>query len=837
MDLPLTQPILILALLGMLILAVPLAAQRLHIPATVALILAGLVAGPHGFHLLGRGGGLELFAAAGLLYIMFLAGLEIDLPEFRFQQRQALFLGLLAFGFCQLLGTVAGWCMGLGGLAAVVFGSLLAPQTLVTYPRVSRLGLARNPAVPVAVGAAALANALALFVLVASVRLANEQFTLAYVLRLGAGLGLLALVALFVLPRVGHWFYRRYAHDDVAEFLFLFVAFLAVAALAGWAGVEPVLGALVAGLALNPLVPEQSRLLNRVQFVGNALFVPMFLLSVGMMLDPRALVAGARVWLLTGVLLAGVVGAKYAAVRLTRRRFGFSPDQGLLQFGLMVNKASITVAAVLIAAPVLGGLAPPAELLNAVVFLVLVTCVLGGTLTERAARRLLRTRAAETCAGHGVPQRVLVPITAGAGAERLVSLALLLREPGSRQPLFPLGVAVDGPDVAGQVAELERLLSQVVVHAAAASVPVQPETRIDDSVAEGVARAGRELRASCIVLAWPAPAALAGRASLLRTTGGLVVYGRLEQPVNTFQRLLLVVPPLLEQASGFAEALRTVDNLASQAGLPLLVVSLRTELAQRLEAMRSLSPGRPVSGLPVEVWSALPDALARRGRPNDLLVLLSCREDSPTWQPALGPLPFTLAARFPQASLLLMFPAETPPTAMAGNASPAPAVELEDLLAPGQAALGVQATDFHAFLRQLLEPYLGAGGSGSAGDQAWLLAEALAGSALEVTRGTVLAHVHCGGIEAPVALLGTPAGALAVPGVAGPVQAVFVLLSPLSSPAAEHLRALADLARLIRHAPRLDELGRARSTAELRDLLAPPAETEAAAGAAAVPPP
>ncbi len=383
---PLTHPVTIFAMLALLLLLVPLLARALRLPAMVGLILAGVVVGPNGLNVLDKSPGLDLLATAGLLYIMFTAGLEMDLQQFRRQRVQAVTFGLLIFGLAMVTGIAAGrGLLHYGWLPAVLLGVLLASQTLVTYPIVSRLGLAKQGAVAVAIGATILTDVLALLVLAVTARLAHGAIPPAYWLRLGAGFLLLASVSLWLLPRLGRWFSRTLPGDEQAGFRFLFASLLGISVLAQLAGLEPILGAFLAGLALNPLVPAQSRLMNRVQFAGHSLFIPVFLISVGMLMDWHALLGGANAWKIIGLLLVGAFGVKLAATLLMRPLFGYTRDQVGLMYGMVVNKAGVTLATALIGFHL--GLFDQ-SVLNGAILVILTTCLAGAWITESRGRRL-----------------------------------------------------------------------------------------------------------------------------------------------------------------------------------------------------------------------------------------------------------------------------------------------------------------------------------------------------------------------------------------------------------------------------------------------------------------
>ena len=837
MGVPFTSPVVIFALLTVLILCVPLLARAGGVPAFVALILAGVAVGPSGLHLLARGPELTLLSTTGMLYILFLAGLEVDLHQFRKQQNRGIGFGLLTFSLAQATGTVLGLYLfrgqaTFGWPAAILFGSLFASHTIMTYPIASRLGLARNNAVAVTLGATIVTDSLALLVLAITAH--RGQLTLGYGVQILATLLLLGLVSLYLLPRLGRWFYRNLPGDDGAEYLFLFSWLLIMATLAQMGGLEPLLGAFLAGLALNRLVPEQSRLMNRVQFVGNTLFIPLVLLSVGMVVDARSFFGGSWAWTVAGSMLVTTLAVKLLSAKVAQKIFGYSSDQGGVIFGLIVNKAAFTLAAALVGYEC--GLLNK-EVLNGAIFVIIVTCMIGPWVTEHFGRRLA-LQANEPMAPKAAlqPQRLLIPLANPASVHALMDVAFLVRDRRAAQPVFPLAVAEDGPEIQTVVGRIENMLSQAVVHAAAADVPVHAETRVDLDVAAGIVRAVKELRTTCLIIGWngevTAPRLVFGRVvdRLLRHTTELLLVCKIGQPLNTFRRLVLIVPPLASRLSGFEEAVRTIKRLAFHAGMKLVVVCLRREETACVPVIESAPPQVPVTCAPLEVWSGLWPTLTDTWRLDDLVVLMSCRDGGLAWQPGLDRMPQRFVQEFPPASLMVMYPAELASSESA-NPEPdrAPVSAQFGLLVADHVRFDLRLTDPHEAIEAIVNHYLSQHGMGSP-ERAWLLAEALSQSSLEITRGVALLHVHYDEIDQPVLLLGISPAGLTIHGIPGPVTGVFLLLSPATHPPEEHLHTLSEVARMVLAAPHLDRLAQATTYPDLRALFGldaepPPAET------------
>jgi Kef-type K+ transport system membrane component KefB len=288
LTLPLANPILKFLVILLIILFAPILLNRFKIPHLLGLIIAGAVIGPFGFNLIMRDSGIVMSGTAGLLYIMFLAGLEIDLAQFRRNSFRSIIFGMYTFLIPMALGTAAGYYLLQFSLpTSILLASMFASHTLIAYPIISKMGLSRNKAVNIAVGGTMITDTLALIVLAVIVGMANGQVDQEFWIQLSASIVAFGLVIIIFFPIVARWFLKRF-DDPVTQYIFVLVMVFLGAVLAEIAGIEGIIGAFLAGLALNRLIPYTSPLMNRIEFVGNAIFIPFFLIGVGMLVDYRA---------------------------------------------------------------------------------------------------------------------------------------------------------------------------------------------------------------------------------------------------------------------------------------------------------------------------------------------------------------------------------------------------------------------------------------------------------------------------------------------------------------------------------------------------------------------
>lgn len=481
----------VFALLFALTLLVPVVAQRARIPVVVGFVLAGMLVGPGVTGLLERRGGVALLGTAGLLYLMFIAGLELDLNEFIVHRRASLVFGLSGFAIPMALGFVAMTAMGFGMLAAVLLASCWASHTLIAYPEYQRYGTARNRAVSVTVGATILTDTLALLVLAVVAGAHRGALGPAFWLTLVPSIAALLAAALWLLPALGRRFFSGLGQDTSTRFLFVVAVVFAFAWLSEVAGIESIVGAFLAGLAMNRLVPNDSALMGRLEFFGNQFFIPVFLLSVGLLIDPSVMFDPAALGLAAGFTVVALV-AKILAAEVTGRAFRYDRVEIGSMTALSSAQAAATLAAVLVGVEIdLIG----ARTLNAVVVVIAVTCVFSSWLGNRTARQLPhpppRTEIGST---------VVVPVARPDSAGPLVGIAAALARPASG---LVVPVVVSTPYVPEDTLD-STLRSMREAERLVRSYGVESEGvfRVDSSPAAGIHHTVVERRASLMVVGW-----------------------------------------------------------------------------------------------------------------------------------------------------------------------------------------------------------------------------------------------------------------------------------------------------------------------------------------------
>lgn len=659
--LPVQDPVLVFAIVAMLIVLAPIVMARWRLPGMVGLILAGAVLGPHAAGVLANDASFLLFGTVGLLYLMFGAALEIDGAVLKRHWVSSVVFGLLTFVLPFCAGFGAGiLVLELSVPAALLIGSVFASHTLLAYPIASRLGLANHRVVTAAVGGTFLSEPLALFALAVVADSPGQAFDALTLIKPAVVLVLFGAAAMLGLPRLARWFFRRVAEDGVAEFAFVLAAIFASASVGHLFGVEPVIGAFIAGLALNKVIPHTSALMARLRFSGDALFVPFFLLSIGMLLDVRPFAGDARSWAVAGLIVLTTLVAKWIAAELCRLILRLKGDEARVLFGMSLPHAAGTLAITLIGFKL--QLFDHA-VVNATILLILASCVVGPWMVDRYGRRLALEVELPSSADGLPPQRILVALSNPKSAPPLIELGALLRDKAHQQPLFPLTVITHPESSGAQVGEAEQMLARVTGDLRERDIPATPLTRIDPSLAVAISRAAHEVRASDVVVGWSprsdAQDLFFGSMlqKLLRATDLTVLVSRLTGPLAGTKRLVLAVPPYAEREAHFPSSVLRALGLAKVLGATVLFVCPReneASLRRRLKALKVETPKVAT----FESAGLLPRALHELCRPEDLVLVLGARPGALSWTPQVAVLPRRLPRLLGDLNLIVLYAAE-----------------------------------------------------------------------------------------------------------------------------------------------------------------------------------
>lgn len=492
-SMPFEDPALVLVTVFAVVLFAPVLATLLRLPPIIGLIAGGILVGPNGLELVERIGTIELLGGAGLLFLMFQAGIDLDLDDFAVNRNGALIFGVATFLLPMALGTIGHLLLGFDAMAAVLLASCWASHTLLSYPTFQRLGVVMNRAVSTAVGATIITDVAALLVLVVVVGADGGDLDVAFFAGLLPSLAAAAAFILLVLPRLAQWFFKRAGRDRVSRFLFICLALYGSAAIAEVAGTEAIIGAFLAGLALNRLIPQGGLLMERIDFFGGTFLVPIFLISVGMLVDLGAVADTETLGWAAG-FCAVVIGAKLGAAALAGRLLGFDRAEIGSMFSLSVAQAAATLAAVFVGLE--AGIIDD-RAVNAVVVVILVTSLLSSLGAARYGSQLPVPPVKDLTLG----QRVLVGIAGRQDPTDMVDLASRLAAPesGVVLPAQILDLESGPGDVQAKRAAMVDALEARILGTGAEVTPI---IRLDLTPNAGLLHAAVEQQATALVLGW-----------------------------------------------------------------------------------------------------------------------------------------------------------------------------------------------------------------------------------------------------------------------------------------------------------------------------------------------
>ena len=664
LTLPVTDPTWIFLLVLLIILFAPILLNKLRIPHIIGMILAGLVIGEHGFNILVRDSSFELFGKVGLYYIMFLAGLEMNMGDFKKNRGKAVMLGLLAFVIPIGIGLVTNMMLLKYSLVtSILLASMYASHTLVAYPIVIRYGVSRHRSVSIAVGGTAVTDTLTLLVLAVVGGLFKGESGGLFWLWLVVKVIFLGALIMYSFPRIGRWFFRRY-DDNVMQFIFVLAMVFLGAGLMEFVGMEGILGAFLAGLVLNRLIPHVSPLMNHLEFVGNALFIPYFLIGVGMLIDIHVIFGQGDALKVAAVMIVVALVGKWIASWLTQKIYKMAPIERELMFGLSNAQAAATLAAVLVGYNIIlpnGERLLNEDVLNGTVLLILVTCVVSSFITERAARKIAMCEAHLEEERTVEAERILIPVANPDTIEYLMNLSLLIRDTKQKDNLLALNVINDNNTSEGLELRGKRYLEKAAMITASADVPLRQITRYDLNIASGIIHTAKEYEVTDVIIGLHRKVNIVDSffgmlaENLLKGLHREVMIAKFLIPINTIRRIIIAVPPKAEYEAGFQKWVEHFCWMGGTLGCRVHFFA-NEETTVQLQALVKKKYGQTLTDFSrLDDWG---DLLILTGQVNydHLLVVISARRGSISYDSSFEKLPAQLSKYFSNNSLIVLYP-------------------------------------------------------------------------------------------------------------------------------------------------------------------------------------
>ena len=662
---PVTDPMMKFFVVLAIILIAPIVMGKLRIPHIAGMVLAGMLVGPYGLNILAKDGSFDLFAHVGLIYLMFLAGLEMNMGNFRKNRVGTFTLGIMAFVIPMVMGIVVNTTvLRYGWLTSILLASMYASHTLIAYPIILRYGLSGQRGVTVAVGATAITDTLTLLVLAMVGGYFKGDITGEFWLMLFLKVAAVFFVIIYFFPRVTRYFFRHY-EDNVNQFIFVLALTFLGAIMMELIGMEGLLGAFLVGLVINRYVPNVSPLMNHLEFVGNALFIPYFLIGVGMLVNVDLLFGGAETLRVAAVMIVMALSSKWIASLVTQKLLGMRPLERNMIFGLSTAQAGATLAAVLVGHSIFlpnGQRLLNDDVLNGTVILILVTCVFSSFCTESASKRMaLEKKSAMPKEEVGDDEKIMISMKYPETAGLLMEVANLMRNRALNRGVVALNVVYDDEKRLYYQERGRQLLDHVTKEANAIGLMVQSQVRVATNITNGIKHAFKEFNASEIIMG------MHMRKDTSKTFWGKFIQGifwglnrqviivESFRPLNTLRCIQVAVPSRAEFEPGFYRWLERLSRMAENLECRVRFHCRVETRALIQEYIRKRHPEVRAEYQPMAHWNELP-LLAREVADDHMFVVITARKGTISYKSALERLPEELTQYYQGKNLMIIFP-------------------------------------------------------------------------------------------------------------------------------------------------------------------------------------
>jgi Kef-type K+ transport system membrane component KefB len=661
MALPLNDPILIFTVIISIVLLAPIILRRVNMPDIIGLVVAGVIIGPHGFNVLSREIGLSIFGSIGLLYLMFLAGLEIDLNDFFRRRREGTMFGVLTF----LLPFVPGFIVFHFVLdyrieSALLVATMLASHTLVSYPILGRFGIINHRIVTITIAGTIIADTTVLIILGVISDSVQGDLSVVFWMRTLLYFILFFVFVLKILPSIAQWFFRTQTEASGLHFVFVLTAIFISATVAELLKIEPLIGAFFCGLSLNRYIPRETILLERILFVGNTLFIPFFLISIGMLVDTEVLINDPQSWLIIGVLGILAIGGKFLASWIMQLFYKFNASSRNLIFGLSTARAASAIAIMIVGAEF--GLVDD-QLLNSTIFIILLTSIVSSMVTQKAGQQISSIYTDENQGGKEEGDKVMVALGNPENMKHLINFGLMLKANDSKSPLYPLTVFPKGKNSYQKYQESRKKLVSVIDEIDAPISNADLITRMDINVVEGISKAIKEFGINRVVIGWNSQTTSIDRLfgtmldKLIRKTNRMILVSKLENDVSKVGNIQTFLPENVQGEKGFHDLLNVLVNLSENMKRRMLIYSTR----KTLDAIKNMNlKGNGAREL-IMVETQLDEDFFEKlssgplGQ-NDLLFFVKARRKTVAYSKIIDSYPAIIEKYFSYHNLILIYP-------------------------------------------------------------------------------------------------------------------------------------------------------------------------------------
>lgn len=662
---PLENPIIIFSLILFIILIIPNILNRIKIPGIIGLIIAGIIIGPKGLEMFPENDSfVDIFSTIGLLYIMFIAGLELDLNQFKANRNKSITFGFYTFMIPLSIGFPVFYYLlhpidpNITLEGSLLIASMFATHTLLTYPIVSKLGLSKNRAVAVTVGGTILTDTAVLLLLAVIIGMHEGNLGTAFWVQLGISLAIYSAIMFLVIPRIAQWFFRKLESERHSHFIFVLSVVFFASFLAEVAGLESIIGAFFAGLALNKLIPSSSALMNRIEFIGNSLFIPFFLISVGMKVDMSVILQGPTALIIAGVLTVVAIITKWLAAWATQLTFGFSKTERGLIFGLSSAHAAATLAVIMVG--VNAGILDD-HVLNGTVILILVTCIVASFATEKAAvKAVIEAEEVEEDVVLDSEEQIMIPIANPKNMNKILELAILIKDKKSPKALDILTVVPNDQEAEINIRKANENLEEFIKDATASDTQANIISTIDHNPGSGMARMARETMADIIMLGWPRRIGfidklIGEKLDLVLKTDKLVFICDINTPLINDKKIFVAVPPRAELEIRFGLWVDKIGELAKELSRPIEFYCNDESIDYIKKRLAVIGVDKSTNFNNLDDWEDFL-ILSKDIKGDSLFILVSARKGSVSHIPQVDNLPSKIERYFPENNKIVIYP-------------------------------------------------------------------------------------------------------------------------------------------------------------------------------------
>lgn len=661
-SLPVTDPVLIFAIVMSIVLVAPLLAEKLKLPGIIGLITAGVIVGPHGLGMLARDNTIELLGTIGLLYIMFQAGLEINLGEVKKNKFHSISFGLLTFAIPLIIGTLSGmYILDMSFTASVLLASMFSSHTLISFPIVSKMGLSKKASVSTTIGGTIITDTLAFLILAVVIAANHGNLGAIFWIKLLIFSIIYVSLTMLFLPKIVKWFFVRYSSESgIEEYVFVITVLFVLAHLSHMIGLEPVIGAFLSGLVLNTMIPEKSTLMNRIQFVGGSLFIPFFLISVGMIINMSQFFRDIFTLKVSLTMIIVAVITKYLAAYFFGKWAKQDKDETNLMFAMSVNQAAATLAAVMVGFRV--GIFNE-SVLTGTIMMIVATCFLGTFTTQKFAKKVaLNDETNYESNSTDKTDRILVPIKNTKNFNNLAEFSFLLQDKKKHDPIYSLNVVLEGKNLDKDILLGEGLLTKLVSFGNSAQREIVPLTKIDINVSKAIFKTLKEYRISKVVLNWnkseEAPHKVFSRVidQFLKNSNETTFITRLDHPLGITKDVYLIVPPLITKQKGFLDTFSSIIHIVLEMNSKLIIICDEATSVPIENFLTKKKTSLSYDFLTINSWKNIDSFLKNIIKHTDTIIQLIARQGQLAWRLSFDRLPKEIVSHFKGNNYIAVYP-------------------------------------------------------------------------------------------------------------------------------------------------------------------------------------